>query len=160
MKLANKLWLATLLLIFVSCQPRQGREDVTAEIPDFFNRLEGTWKMDQGMIFEEWTRSGETFKGKVYQKTGKQTRLNESFVLRTSQDTIYFRVTVLRQNEGKPIDFIMTQWDAHEVVFENPDHDFPNTIAYTLLDDDHLETRVSGLIQDSQRTITHRYTRN
>jgi hypothetical protein len=49
--------------------------------------------------------------------------------------------------------FALVSIDDHEVVFENPDHDFPQRIIYRLLSDDELLGRVEGTINETARAI-------
>jgi len=44
----------------------------------------------------------------------------------------------------QPAQFDLTSLTKTEVVFENPEHDFPQRIIYRLSDEDHLLGRVEG----------------
>jgi hypothetical protein len=54
-------------------------------------------------------------------------------------------------------DFRMTQIDSNSVTFENPSHDFPKKIRYSLRPDGTLEAVVSGTPED--RALTFTFTR-
>lgn len=40
--------------------------------------------------------------------------------------------------------FTLVRWSDHEIVFENPEHDFPQRIIYRLEEDDLLLARIEG----------------
>jgi hypothetical protein len=47
----------------------------------------------------------------------------------------------------------MISLSADEVVFENPDHDFPQRVAYQRPSADRLVGRIEGAINGQQRRI-------
>jgi len=49
--------------------------------------------------------------------------------------------------------FALLSLDDHQVIFENPDHDFPQRIIYRLLSDEELLGRVEGTINGTERAI-------
>ena len=49
--------------------------------------------------------------------------------------------------------FALVSVTDHEVIFENPDHDFPQRIIYRLLSDEDLIGRVEGTINGTARAI-------
>ena len=49
--------------------------------------------------------------------------------------------------------FALKEISESEVVFENPDHDFPQRVIYKLLSDDELLGRIEGTINGAQRSI-------
>lgn len=51
-------------------------------------------------------------------------------------------------------DFRMTHIDSNSVTFENPSHDFPKKIRYSLRSDGTLEAVVSGAAEDKPLTFT------
>ena len=52
-------------------------------------------------------------------------------------------------------DFTLTKMEAASLTFENPSHDFPKMIRYTLGTEGTLEATVSGT--DSQKPQTFRF---
>lgn len=159
MKYLINIILVTFLIVMLSCQSKQENNSSISEIPNFFNRLVGTWKMDNSPLHEEWIKKGESFSGKSYQTTGKLKQTKESFILHATTDAIYYRVRVFNQNDGKPIDFLLTKADNNEVWFEKSDHDFPKKIKYLLLDDNHLITEISGIINGEMKSMEFAYSR-
>lgn len=55
--------------------------------------------------------------------------------------------------------FTLVASDAHSVSFENPDHDFPQRIAYRLLPGDRLLATISGTIDGRERVVEFPMTR-
>jgi hypothetical protein len=49
--------------------------------------------------------------------------------------------------------FALVSVNEKEVIFENPDHDYPQRIIYRLLTDDQLLGRVEGTINGKERAI-------
>lgn len=49
--------------------------------------------------------------------------------------------------------FSMLSLGDREVVFENPDHDFPQRIIYRLMSDEELLGRIEGTIDGKERAI-------
>lgn len=49
--------------------------------------------------------------------------------------------------------FTMTNVTNREVIFENPDHDFPQRIIYRLLSDEELLGRIEGTIDGVERAV-------
>jgi len=47
--------------------------------------------------------------------------------------------------------FTMSSLTDHEVIFENPDHDFPQRIIYRLVSDEDLLGRIEGMIDGIER---------
>ena len=40
-----------------------------------------------------------------------------------------------------------------EVIFENPDHDFPQRVIYRLISDEDLLGRIEGMIDGKERAV-------
>ena len=49
--------------------------------------------------------------------------------------------------------FFMVSVNDREVIFENPDHDFPQRIIYRLLSDEDLLGRIEGTINGKARAV-------
>lgn len=49
-----------------------------------------------------------------------------------------------------PTDFVLTRMSGRHATFENPAHDFPKVIEYTLTPDGTLEARVGGGVQQAE----------
>lgn len=108
--------------------------------PDF---LQGTWKMENRDVFEHWDKlNNNTLKGFSYEMKDGQMAISEYLDISRSQNEINYTATVLNQNQGKGINFKLTQTDS-TFTFENPDHDFPKMIVYQKLNDTEIFVQVS-----------------
>lgn len=108
--------------------------------PDF---LQGTWKMEQKEIYEHWDKlNPSSLKGFSYKtKDGIQVVSEYLDIIRKNDETIY-TATVIRQNEGRGIEFRLTESDSI-FTFENAAHDFPKKIVYKKLSDTEIFVQVS-----------------
>jgi len=60
------------------------------------------------------------------------------------EGTLYYSARIPDQNKGAWIDFAMTEHTEYMWLFENPAHDFPKKIRYTLTDENSLTVNDSG----------------
>ena len=49
--------------------------------------------------------------------------------------------------------FALVSVNDHEVIFENPEHDFPQRVVYRLVSDEELLGRIEGTINGMERAI-------
>jgi Domain of unknown function (DUF6265) len=101
---------------------------------DAFKWLVGTWKINNGatQIVEQWQQSNDsTFIGKSYfVKNSTDTIPQETIKLAYRNGSWYYIPTVKNQNNGQPVYFKLIFLKASEFISENPEHDFPQRIAY------------------------------
>jgi hypothetical protein len=119
--------------------------------------LIGTWenKTQKGSIFETWTKSGDNeFSGKSYSVKDKDTIIFENIRLLQEKNRLYYIPTVKNQNEGLPVRFVARAISENQLVFENPQHDFPQIIAYTKINSDSLIAEISGTKNGQKRKQT------
>lgn len=111
-----------------------------SNLPDF---LQGTWKMDNKEIYEHWDKlNSYHLKGFSYKMKNGQMEISEYLDISTKNNEIIYTATVLNQNQGKGIDFVLTKVDS-SFTFENPTHDFPKKIAYQKINDNEIFVQVS-----------------
>jgi hypothetical protein len=103
-----------------SCLPQQ---------PDF-SWLKGTWKLEGKNVYEVWTGEGNNLKAKSFKVVGSDTVVLEKVTLR-NEDGNYFYVPDVAENKGE-VKFKMTTITRDGFIAENPDHDFPKIIRYTV----------------------------
>ncbi|UDQ52929.1 MULTISPECIES: DUF6265 family protein [Chryseobacterium] len=119
--------------------------------------LIGTWenKTQRGSIYETWTKAGNNeFSGKSYSVKGKDTIVFENIRLVQENKKLFYIPTVKNQNEGLPVRFAAKTISENQLVFENPQHDFPQIIAYTKITSDSLIAEISGIINGQKRKQT------
>lgn len=107
----------------------------------------GTWenKTRRGNVYETWTRNhSKAFAGKSYMINGADTMVFENIQLLEEAETLFYIPTVKNQNGGLPVRFRLKELSDSSVLFENPEHDFPQAIAYTKKGRDSLLAEISG----------------
>lgn len=119
--------------------------------------LIGTWenKTQKGSLYETWTKAGNNeFSGKSYSVKDQDTIVFENIRLLQEKNRLYYVPTVKNQNEGLPVRFVAKNISENQLVFENPQHDFPQIIAYTKITSDSLIAEISGTINGQKRKQT------
>lgn len=120
--------------------------------------LIGTWEHRPApgkSIYETWTRAGgETLSGTSYMLRDKDTLVFETIKLVQKNEQLLYIATVRRQNNGVPVAFTSKKISDTELVFENPEHDFPQTIRYTRIGTDSLVAEISGTKNGTERKQT------
>lgn len=117
--------------------------------------LIGTWenKTQRGSIYETWTKVGNNeFSGRSYSVKDKDTIVFENIRLLQEKSRLYYIPTVKNQNEGLPVRFVAKAILKNQLVFENPEHDFPQIITYTKITSDSLVAEISG-VKNGQKHI-------
>lgn len=110
--------------------------------------LIGTWKNNtqKGSIFETWHRTSESeLSGKSYIIKGQDTIVFETIRLVQEHDGLFYIPVVKDQNNGLPVRFAARTVSETQLVFENPEHDFPQVISYTRINADSLSAEISGI---------------
>lgn len=112
--------------------------------------LLGTWetKTSKGNLYETWTRKSNTeFQGKSYYLKQKDTILLESVRMVEKEKKLHYIVSVKNHNNEQPVDFVSKPMkDPTSFVFENLQHDFPQTIIYKKVSKDSLFAEISGIM--------------
>jgi hypothetical protein len=116
--------------------------------------LIGKWEnqTQRGRMVEEWTRTNDSvFSARSYMINAQDTILLESVQLKKEGNELFYIPTVKGQNNEQPVRFKLSAMKAGSMVFENPAHDFPQKISYTLLDKDSLMAEISGIVNGVER---------
>jgi len=70
------------------------------------------------------------------------------------------RLTLFAQPSGKPpAAFVVKTFTEREIVFENPEHEFPQRVAYRFEPPTQLRARIEGTRQGTERRIEYPMTR-
>ncbi|WP_118950133.1 DUF6265 family protein [Taibaiella helva] len=128
-----------------------------SRLPGNISWLIGTWEQQttRGKVYEQWLQDGDsTLSGKSFALKGKDTMVFESIRLRREGDDWFYIPQVKDQNGGQPVRFRATRLSATEMVFENPEHDFPQVITYRRNGKDALIAEVSGIAKGETRKVT------
>ena len=119
--------------------------------------LVGSWEniTSKGNIYETWHKTSENaFSGKSYMVKENDTIIFENIRLVQEQDRLFYIPTVKNQNDGLSVRFVAKTISATQLVFENPQHDFPQIISYTKINADSLIAEISGVKNGQQRKQT------
>jgi hypothetical protein len=119
--------------------------------------LIGTWenKTQRGSIYEMWGKTSENeLSGKSFIVKEKDTIVFENIRLVQEKGGLFYIPTVKNQNDGKPVRFATKTISETQLVFENPQHDFPQIISYTKINTDSLVAEISGTKTGQERKQT------
>jgi len=110
---------------------------------DLFDFLQGTWKMEDKEVYEQWDKLNEgAMKGVSYVVENEKVTAFEYLDLLRDGDIVVYIATVVGQNGGLGIAFTMTH-SAPVFTFENQHHDFPKIITYQKTSDDEMRVGIS-----------------
>ncbi|GAA4307313.1 hypothetical protein GCM10023149_00830 [Mucilaginibacter gynuensis] len=118
--------------------------------------LIGKWqnKTTRGTVSETWLKVNDsTFTGKSYFLRGADTLSTETIRLEQRNAKLYYVPTVNNQNGGLPVKFAATAITPTQMIFENPEHDFPQKITYTQITRDSLVAEISGTSKGQPRSV-------
>jgi hypothetical protein len=125
------------------------------------DRLVGTWKSTNGKIFERWTKTSTgSYQSSVFRIKGHDTIFMEQASVYRIPGGWVFINRVKDQNEGKEIRFTSLSESSSSIHFNNPEHDFPTDIYYTMPDDSTVHAFIAGPNKKGGRdTIPFNYVR-
>ena len=110
--------------------------------------LIGTWenKTSRGSLYETWTKVNDMeLLGKSYMLKEKDTITFEKVQLIQKSNSLFYIPIVKDQNNNQPVSFSLKKITDTEMVFENPEHDFPQLVSYTKITSDSLVAEISGM---------------
>jgi hypothetical protein len=130
-----------LFLLFTVC----GFTTETAELKKSmksFHWLKGSWQMEtkRGIITEKWAVANDsTLAGESSMTKADGTNIPLEKIQLAFRNGNYFYIpTVKNQNGEQPVEFKITVYSETGFVAENPQHDFPKRISYTLVSKDSI----------------------
>jgi hypothetical protein len=114
--------------------------------------LSGCWKGAENprhSTFEHWTKPvGNMLLGMGTTVTNGKVSAYEYMRIEARDDgNLVFTAKPHNQSEAT---FTLTSSDADNLIFENPEHDFPQRVIYRRGKDDSLEARIDG-VKDGHR---------
>jgi len=130
-----------------------------ADIPDL-RWMAGCWSQDgqESGSVEQWTApAGGTMIGMSRMVGGGKTVAFE--FLRITEDEDGWIWLVASPSGQETARFKLVNMSANEVIFENPDHDFPQRIIYRLDSDGNLVGRIEGEVNGTARAADFPMTR-
>jgi len=112
-----------------------------------------------------WAASNqEAGSGEQWMPPAGGTMLGVNRMVRDSKTVAFEFMRIVEQDNGGiefmaspsgqgTTSFLMVSVNDREVIFENPDHDFPQRIIYRLLSDEDLLGRIEGTIDGEERAV-------
>jgi hypothetical protein len=135
--------------LFIACNSSnekrddfQSRQNIT-----IFSWLNGQWAMPEkeGTITEEWKAVNDSLmEGKSDFVKGDSVIPFETIRIFRKDTVFYYEAKAAGQNNEKPVAFKFTSFSDTGFVAENPQHDFPKRISYTLVNKDSIHAFVDG----------------
>lgn len=104
----------------------------------------GTWQVDGKQTFESWEKVGDTLVGESFRIIRGEKQVSETLEIKFIDNNLVYIATVLNQNGGRGIPFILNKTEKESFSFENPDHDFPSKIQYKVVSTNELQVKVLG----------------
>jgi hypothetical protein len=136
------------------CLPNLFAQDSKLEGLSF---LSGCWALQNGalVIEEQWTQpSANDMLGTGRTIRGGKTVFYEFMRIERKADEITYTPRI--GSTPKPVVFRLIQQGPGEVIFENPEHDFPQRILYRKTADG-LHARIEGIDKGKERSQDFRY---
>ncbi len=120
-----------------------------------FSWLEGSWKLQGKNVYEVWEKKDGVLKGKSFKiSPTADTTVLEKITLR-QRDGAWYYVPDVKENNGE-VDFRMTSINADGFVAENPAHDFPKLIRYTIVRKENSAT-INASIEGNGKVIHYTF---
>lgn len=113
---------------------------------DSIDWLIGNWKgrSQEGIVIEKWKRmDNDSFIGEGYIVVQGDSVVREHIVMMPFSK---FWVYIAQVNQQPPVLFTLVKNENGKLIFENKEHDFPQRIMYSRLDEDRLKIRVEGYV--------------
>ena len=123
--------------------------------------ISGCWVMDDGKerTEETWMKpAGQSMVGMSRTVAGGKTVHTEHLQIRETNGQIAYIVAL--GMGAKPTVFKLIKSSDNEVVFENPEHDFPQRIIYRRESADALFARIEGAEKGVNKAMDFRYKRS
>jgi hypothetical protein len=143
--------LTILFSFFVSvslyAQDNALNQTIVAQLPIFLKNLEGNWVGSTGRelwtpVEDEAVIEGISFYNVNFEDYGTNEMPGEHMIILNDGMNWLYLATPLDAEQSTT--FTCTKQTETEWVFENPEHDFPKRIIYTLLASDQLQTTIDA----------------
>jgi hypothetical protein len=117
----------------------------TTTPPPVFEKLLGTWQLEDGKTYERWKRNDDgTYRSDVYKLKGADTSWNERAHIYPENGQWIFENRINGQNDDKSVKFTSSKLTDNSVQFSNPAHDFPTDVNYTISDQNTVNAFIVG----------------
>ncbi len=142
----KKIFFSLVVLLSITAFTVAGK--LYADKMESFRWLIGSWTMQtsKGSIMETWVPMNDSsFAGEsVLIKYTSELVPLEKIQLVCSNNEYYYIPVAQGQNNDQPVRFRITSHNLKGFTAENPDHDFPRRITYSLINKDSIHARIDG----------------
>ena len=150
----TKILLCTALLCgTIACKNKDTHSSAVTAKTKIYKQIEkanwllGNWgnTSPQGTLTENWQKINDSvYNGESFFVIEKDTVFSEYIALEEANGKLTYIVSVAEEN-NKPVRFEMTSITNNQIIFENPEHDFPTKIVYNNVTNDSLVAEISGI---------------
>lgn len=145
------------LLLHPAAASGVGGQGAPRPTVDQLSWLAGCWELTRGTrhVTEQWMRpEGGTMLGMSRTASDGKTVEYEFLIIREGAAGLEY---VARPSGQAEAVFAATRVAAHEVVFENPEHDFPTKTTYRASGDGGLAASVEGDVKGQRQVLQFPY---
>jgi catechol 2,3-dioxygenase-like lactoylglutathione lyase family enzyme len=103
--------------------------------------LLGTWHIPQMNMYESWEKTDDGYAGKAYYLRGGEESIFELFTVAQEEGTWQYITDI---NGQGPTTFTLVEANEKGVLFENPEHDMPQSIHYMRDEAGSIKVRLQG----------------
>ncbi|MFZ6014185.1 MAG: hypothetical protein ACOYXT_27835 [Bacteroidota bacterium] len=123
-----------------------------------FHWLIGTWKLKDKNAYEVWSVADDdkTLVAKAYRIKLQDTTITEEIRLTYDQQSFFYTPDIA--GPQGPVPFKITQHGTQSFVAENPLHDFPKIIRYTLRRENNRDY-IDAAIEADGKVISYSFER-
>jgi hypothetical protein len=135
------------LMSFFGCRSQQN-----------FDWLIGKWKLEGKPLYEVWEKSddGERLVGASFKVNGVDTTYLERITFQKFDDAYYY-IPDVAENKA-PVKFKVTSSTQFSFTAENPEHDFPKIIKYTIVRKANTES-LHAVIEGNGKVIPYTFSK-
>lgn len=150
----KKITLILLLTLSLSsCFKSKEKSKITAA-----DWLPGKWenKSTDGDLVETWTKLNDSvYDGQSLFIKGTDTLHSEHIQLLQKGENLLYVSNIKGQNDDKPVTFVQNIKIQKQLVFENPNNDYPKKISYNPISKGDLIIEISGIQQGKSSFDTY-----
>jgi len=122
-----------------------------------FDQLLGTWQFGTNPEFETWTKSKNTYYGKIFSVTNGDTTISEECRIYKLKGKYYFEQKVVISTISNVSTYQLMALDQKLMEFENKNLSFPQKIGYEWIPNDLLVVVQEGLVQGKTEFLKFSY---
>ena len=136
-----------LLILLMLCAPGLQAQTLQEEFALLLQNWNGEY--GPGVHWETWTAlHDDALEGVAYYLVGEDTVVHEYLQIRKIGSHLGYFASV---NGAPPVLFNLTSNTPGNWIFENPEHDFPQKIHYSIVSEGQLKVVVSGMDKEKSR---------